>query len=632
MTLERIGENLVLLDRIATGGMGEVFRAKQIGAEGFEKIVAVKRILPQFAARKELAEMFRREMRVAAQLQHANIVQVFGNGVVGEYLYLVMEFVKGCTVADLIAETHLRGLPTPIDVVCFIISETAKGLHYAHTVRSDTTGAPLELIHRDITPQNVMCSFNGEVKVMDFGIAKVTDHLSTKTRTGEIKGKLQYMAPEQLDSGAVDARVDIFSLGCVFFELLTKQPLFLEENPARTIQNVMTKPIPSLKDLRPDASPALERILNRALERDPERRFRTAEEMRRDLTTFMHSAYPGVSATDLSTFIRELGLVNERAPMDATIVAKRDKSRLTSLARRALPYTLTAILSCALVLAIFWGVERAVLSRIESAAEYQPVRNLEPTPVEPGMLIDTPLRMSVFSNALAHFAMNADAAADGQRVAEWRSSGSSAISFIQREPRARPVVVQGGLSGLGALQFNGSSSYLISDQLAAALGSSNGFTALLIARLASTGKPSYLLSLQQANYDLDVFRFGIDKEGFLRVKVIETAHIQEFIRSDVKAPAEWGLYTVVVAPDRVTAYLNGEQLLDTELAAPLRLERSAVVSMGQEFDSRVASDFLKGEIAEALFFDRVLDTSARLAVEEQLQLRVSSTARPTVAQ
>jgi len=212
-----------LLDRVNVGGMAEVWKAKAFGVEGFERLLAVKRILPNIAEDEEFITMFIDEAKIAVQLNHANIAQIFDLGKVDDSYFIALEFVHGKDVRgiyDRCKQKPVDGMPNmPIAQACFIIMKACEGLDYAHNKR-DAQGKELHLVHRDVSPQNVLISYEGEVKIIDFGIAKAAGKAS-KTQQGILKGKFGYMSPEQVRGLPLDRRSDIFSLGICLYELLT---------------------------------------------------------------------------------------------------------------------------------------------------------------------------------------------------------------------------------------------------------------------------------------------------------------------------------------------------------------------------------------------------------------------------
>jgi serine/threonine-protein kinase len=311
----------LLLERLAQGGMAEVFRAVYRGSAGFEKTVALKRILPVFHGSAEFTTMFIDEARLAASLTHMNIVQVFEFGEVDGSFYLTMELVEGADLGRLYeaARALKRAVPRPI--AALVAAEAARGLAYAHDKRTPS-GEPLGIVHRDVSPQNILVSYAGEVKVADFGIAKAIGKLH-KTASGAVMGKIRYMSPEQITGEPLDGRSDVFALGTVLHELLAGQTLFAGDNPGQVADQV------KLARVRPPSEraaegvitpPELDRICLRALERDREARYARAAELARDLQTFVSAAAPGLTREDVGAWVAELApRAAARAPRPATI-------------------------------------------------------------------------------------------------------------------------------------------------------------------------------------------------------------------------------------------------------------------------------------------------------------------------
>ena len=311
---ERFGQDLILLEKLAAGGMAEVYRARQLGYGGFEKTVALKRILQNYAENEEFKSMFRMEANLSGLLQHSNIAQIFGNGEFDGYLYLLMEFIDGKNVRQLLARADKKKLKIPVELALFIVSETAKGLNYAHNFHDEKTNEALEIVHRDMSPQNVMLSYDGAVKVVDFGIAKAAAR-SGQTKAGVLKGKFGYMSPEQAQGMNLDRRTDIFALGIILFELLTQRRLFTSDDDFKTLQLVRDCRVPRPSKYNPDVSPALDSIVLKALKKEKSERYATAEELYADLTRFLYQKYPKFLPTDMSKFIRDLfaeDIVEER--------------------------------------------------------------------------------------------------------------------------------------------------------------------------------------------------------------------------------------------------------------------------------------------------------------------------------
>ncbi|MFO0725021.1 MAG: protein kinase [Myxococcota bacterium] len=275
----------LLLERIAVGGMAEVFRAKSFGVEGFERFVAVKRILASMAEDQDFIRMFIDEARIASHLSHQNIIQIYELGKHEGLYFISMEYVGGRDLRALL--DRQKKLREPLDpaMACFIISKVAEALDYAHRKR-DPAGKELKIIHRDVSPQNVILSFEGEVKLCDFGIAKAVTQ-STRTQVGVLKGKFAYMSPEQVRGRPIDRRSDIFALGNVFYEMLTGERLFLAETDYSTLEAVRSARVPPPRTFTPDLPPRLEEIVMKMLTREPDQRYQWASQVLEDLYKFL---------------------------------------------------------------------------------------------------------------------------------------------------------------------------------------------------------------------------------------------------------------------------------------------------------------------------------------------------------
>jgi serine/threonine protein kinase len=292
-----------LLERINVGGMAEVFRAKAFGVEGFERLVAVKRILPNIAEDKDFIRMFVDEAKLAVQLNHANIAQIFDLGVVDASYYIALEHIHGRDLRAIFDRSRQLGEPMPVSQACFIVMKACEGLDYAHNKR-DQSGRELHLVHRDVSPQNILVSFEGEVKLIDFGIAKAAGK-GSKTQAGILKGKFGYMSPEQVRGIPIDRRSDVFSCGIVLYELLTGERLFVGESDFSTLEKVRNVEIlpPSTYNRRiPDE---LERIVLKALAKDPEERYQNAIDLHDELQAFVYTAGEFYSRKDLAGWMKK---------------------------------------------------------------------------------------------------------------------------------------------------------------------------------------------------------------------------------------------------------------------------------------------------------------------------------------
>jgi serine/threonine protein kinase len=296
----------LLQKKLAEGGMAEIFLARQAGIEGFERQVVVKRLLPELTAESDFVRMFLNEARLAARLNHPNIVQIYELGQEEGAYYLAMEYINGEDLRGLAQQADTLGLRPSVGIVCRIISEILAGLHYAHT-RTGPEGQPLGLVHRDISPQNILVTYDGGVKIIDFGIAKATQMQSSdQTQAGLLKGKYAYMSPEQTRSGQLDARSDVFSAGILLWELLTWRRLFKRGTDLATLVAVSDEPAPPVSLISPELPKELDPIVLRALAIEPEARYRSALEFQEALEDYVCAHNLEADTRALRLYMREL--------------------------------------------------------------------------------------------------------------------------------------------------------------------------------------------------------------------------------------------------------------------------------------------------------------------------------------
>jgi serine/threonine protein kinase len=310
-----------VVEKLESGGMAEVFRAESEGLQGFRKQVAIKRVLPHLSSKKKFISMFLDEARLSAQLSHSNCVQVFDIGVGDSAFFIVMEFVDGANLKAIIEHIKKTGRDFPVEAAVHISLEICKGLSYAHEL-TDPNGVPLYIVHRDMSPPNVLITKYGEVKIVDFGLAKANSQLE-KSEPGIIKGKFSYLAPEAAMGQDVDARTDIFAVGIILWELLAGQRLFLGDTDFQTVKKVQAAQVPSISKINKKVPPELERIVNKTLAREPAQRYRTARELGLELSKFMFKHGVPVSTFDISQLVQ--GALKERSrhrPMQASIIDK----------------------------------------------------------------------------------------------------------------------------------------------------------------------------------------------------------------------------------------------------------------------------------------------------------------------
>ena len=294
-----------LLRKLATGGMAEVFLAKTAGPRGFEKQLVIKRILPHLAEDPEFVEMFLAEAKLAAQLNHPNLVQIFDFGEAEGSYFIAMEYIDGPTVRLLLQRARERSLAVPFVLGARIVSAAAEGLAYAHEFADLVTYEPLQLIHRDVSPDNILISRNGAVKVVDFGIAKARG-LSHHTQTGTIKGKVAYMAPEQLRGEVLDRRVDLYGLGVVLYELLTLNMPYAATSDAALVRKVLYDPYFPPAERRPELPLALQQILSNLLAKNRDERYSDCRALHAALERFILATGETSSGFALSQFVQQL--------------------------------------------------------------------------------------------------------------------------------------------------------------------------------------------------------------------------------------------------------------------------------------------------------------------------------------
>ena len=300
---DRFGD-YVIIKHLASGGMAKVYLARQTGVGGFTKAVAMKVILPQFAGNKEFINMFLDEARLCVYLNHAHIAQVLDLGEVNGQYYIAMEFAHGEDLQMISRMTRKRGRLLPLPSAAKIVSQIAEGLYYAHT-KTDDQGKPLGVIHRDISPHNIILTFDGQAKLIDFGIAKATVTYKEEEE-GVLKGKFSYMSPEQIRGMPLDSRSDIFALGIVLWEICTGASLYRESSELLTMEAILRKPVPKPRELRGDMPPELESIILKSLAKRTVDRFQTAVEMHQALEDYLNSSGWNVGTPHLSEFMRKL--------------------------------------------------------------------------------------------------------------------------------------------------------------------------------------------------------------------------------------------------------------------------------------------------------------------------------------
>ncbi|MBA3451485.1 MAG: serine/threonine protein kinase [Deltaproteobacteria bacterium] len=285
--------------------MAEVFRGVAESMEGFKKNVAIKRILPNLTKNQKFVSMFLDEARLSLFLQHANIVQVFDISRTPDNAYfLVMEFVDGCNLKGLIERQKQKNRRIEVGHTIYLMIECCKALHYAHSLEHPETNEPLGIVHRDISPPNILLSKNGEVKLVDFGLAKANSQIES-TDPGVVKGKFSYLSPEAASGLPVDHRADVFAVGIILWELFTGKRLFMGDTDYQTVELVRQAKVPALVPLNSEIEPELEQVVRKALSQDPEDRYQNAADLGDALAQFLFSRRMKVTARDIAALVKD---------------------------------------------------------------------------------------------------------------------------------------------------------------------------------------------------------------------------------------------------------------------------------------------------------------------------------------
>lgn len=300
---ERFGKYLIL-DHLVDGGMAKICRARYLGEQS-NKIVAIKMVQPQFSRDPSFVRMFQDELSVTFGLQHPNIAQTYDYGKVNDQLYTAMEYVDGANLKQFLDRLKDKNFVFPVEISVYIISQVCQGLHYAHTFQDKLSGQPLHIVHRDISPHNIMLTYDGAVKVIDFGIAKSNAN-SEATQAGTIKGKLSYLAPEYLEGLELDARYDEFAVGITLWEMLCSRKMFTAANDLAVLKQIQACKIAPPSSINPNVPKELDAIVMKALSKDRSQRFEDMDKFNRALVKFLYAKYPDFNPSDLSYFAKEL--------------------------------------------------------------------------------------------------------------------------------------------------------------------------------------------------------------------------------------------------------------------------------------------------------------------------------------
>jgi serine/threonine-protein kinase len=359
-------QRYTITERVDQGGMAEVFRGVAEGIKGFKKNVAIKRILPNLTKNKKFISMFLDEARLSLHLQHANIVHVFDIGVANDSYFIVMEYVDGLNLKGLIEHEKKRGRRMKVSHTLWLMAEVCKGLSYAHEAVDPEDNTPLGIVHRDISPPNILISKQAEVKLVDFGLAKATSQIEI-TDPGVVKGKFSYLSPEAASGVEVDHRADIFAVGILLWEMLAARRLFYGESDYQTVELVRQARVPSLRAVNPEVDADLEAVVMKALARDPRDRYQLAGDLQEALAQYLFAHGLKVTNQDLRTLV-----------LEAVADRDKDKPRATGSGGKQLIDQL-----------IFEEMQKFTSLDEVSDVTPEPVAPDSSTALDPGSFVDT---------------------------------------------------------------------------------------------------------------------------------------------------------------------------------------------------------------------------------------------------
>jgi serine/threonine-protein kinase len=320
-----------IIEKIDAGGMAEIYRGASISIEGFEKPVAIKRILPSLCENESFVAMFLDEARLTMQLSHANIVQIYDIGKADGTYFISMEMVEGWNLRRVMQRALDQNRVFPIAICGFIAMEVAKALAYAHE-KNGPDGQSLGIVHRDVSPPNVLLSKEGEVKLTDFGLARAASNAQVSDH-GVIKGKYAYLCPEAVEGKAVDPRADVYSNGIILWEVLCGRRLFAGKTDPETVELVRKGDVPKPSTVRPEIEPELDRIVLRALAKNPKRRYQSAREMEQDLAAYLFKQNMRVTSADLANLLREMDATGEVKVIDVAGVLRAELEEQVNVGR-----------------------------------------------------------------------------------------------------------------------------------------------------------------------------------------------------------------------------------------------------------------------------------------------------------
>ncbi len=613
-----IGPDLVLLKRIDCGGMAEIYKAELLAPGGFKKTVAVKRIHPHLLKDESTLSIFCREICLISKLQHPNIVQVFSTGQEENYLYLVMEYVHGKNLDQVVVRCKELGIKFPIPLACFAVREVGRALEYAHSINSDISGDNLNIIHRDVTPRNIMLGYHGEVKLIDFGLARAKD-LCCLTESGIFRGTPRYASPEQVQGRELDARTDVYSLGVTFYELLAQHPLIEGSSHYEICKQILERHFPPPSSYQPDIPKALERLIAKAMAKDLNTRHQSATEFYHDLIALQPESYDKIGPIELAEFMRQIFAEEIKQQPDNDRPQAVAKIQLDTNATEVKPKpagsaTKTLLLSISyrkrICAAVFFLLFLASLLYRWKPASTE-LKNF--SEVWSKTQITSPVQISGLSLWLSPESIEAG---PDHRVAFWKDTSPAHWLAIQSESQKQPLLVDHAINGLPAVEFDGVDDFLTLDPLTERLRNAEDCSFFFVASFANR-KSQYILSAHSKDRFKDIYRMGF-KEGYLTLKLDWRSGVFHQAADPSLALNQAYVFTAVLRQGKQgLLYQNGEKRIDANGFAPTIWQNMRYFSIGQEWDLN-PSEFFRGNLAELIVYDRLLAATEQRSVENYL--------------
>lgn len=613
----------ILLDVLARGGMAEVFRAKHADDTQNSRIIILKKTHPQFANDKSFLEMFKNEIRISMSLNHPNIAQVYDYGFVDSIPFITMEYVRGLNLQDLRKRVNELSKKLPIEIICLIIAQAAKALHYAHEFKDPVTNEEFKIVHRDISPQNILISEQGITKVIDFGIAKATTN-SVQTQVGIVKGKPRYMSPEQVHNLPLDGRSDLFSLGIVFWEALTGKKLFGKDQKnefliMKEVEAIESRIYPPSQD-NPDVPKVVDDIVLKCLRANRQFRFSNCEQFSFAIWQFLGSQNQ-ILQTEKNLKIIIENLTKKESDSDK-LHLQQLQSEIITLQKisKSTPSKSTTSNSLSSVLQT-----DSVLTSKDQEKNFKfkvAIASCLIVTLVLALYAFTKNKSSTIRNPAGHTQSQVTKKLIYQNVRAIYQSKPSLVYDLDAE---KAKATYGNASSFpifknvfefnSVLNFNGNNNFFEINELPEKLKPSRELTVFVVMS-RNSDKTGYAISCHQIDKETDVFRVGFTERKQIRIMANEPGNYYD--QKPLHSTSKLGVYTAVFGPYSRQIYQNSSPILNSTDSRLFSLSETAFCSIGQEWDGLTPSDFFHGEIGQIIIFSEVLDHKTREQIENYL--------------